>query len=135
MSNEKIPTWITVFGWSLGIFGISMGLACYLAPGLVVDGIDAGSTAGMHAMGSLGGRNLAMGVTLIVALLSKSPSLLKLAFIMRLVTEVTDLYISAKSEIYLSAFGIPTAAIVVFWLLCLILPEILAIKKLQSIDS
>ena len=133
MNNVEIPTWITVFGWALGIFGLSMGAACYLAPALVVHGIDTSTTAGMHAMGSLGGRNLAMGVTLIVALLSKSPRLLKLAFIMRLVTEVTDLYISATSGIYLEAFGIPTIAIIVFWLLCLILPEILAIKKLSSL--
>ena len=133
MNDLKIPTWITAFGWALGIFGISMGVACYLAPSLVVHGIDADTISGMHAMGSLGGRNLAMGVTLIVALMSKSPRLLKLAFIMRLVTEVTDMIISAKSGIYFEAFGIPAAAIVGFWLLCLILPEVLAIKTLSSL--
>ena len=135
MNDVKIPTWINFFGWALGIFGLAMGAACYLAPGLVVHGIDVTNTAGIHAMGSLGGRNLAMGVTLILALLSKSPRLLKLAFIMRLVTEVTDLLISAKSGIYLEAFGVPTFAIIGFWLLCLILPELLAIKKLSSLKA
>lgn len=133
MNDVKIPTWITAFGWALGIFGLFMGAGCYLFPGLIVNGIDADTTSGMHAMGSLGGRNLAMGVTMIVALMSKSPRLLKLAFIMRLVTEVTDLFISAKSGIYLEAFGVPTAVIVGFWLLCLILPEVLAIRKLTSL--
>jgi len=128
MNDSTIPTWIKVFAWILAIFGLCMGIGCYVAPDLVVSGINTDTAAGIHAMGSLGGRNLAMGVTLIVALLSKRPGFLMLALIMRLVTEITDMFITVKSGIY----GIPAIAIIAIWILCLIIPEIIAIRKLKS---
>jgi len=122
MNETKIP-------WILAIFGLFLGIASYIMPDLVVAGITTDTASNLQAMGMLGGRNTAMAVTMIVALLSKRPGFIMLAFIMRLVTESTDMLISATTGI----MGIPTIALIGIYVLLLIIPEILAIRKLRSL--
>jgi len=131
MTNSVIPTWIKIFAWILAIFGLFLGVAAYIAPDLVIGGFATDTPERLQAMGMLGGRNLAMAITLIVALLSKRPGFLMLAFIMRLVTEFTDMIISATTGI----MGFPVAALIAIYVLLLIVPEILAIRKLRSIEE
>jgi len=127
----KIPIWIKILGWFLAIFGLLLGVASYVAPEMVISGISTDTAPNLQAMGMLGGRNLAMAITLMVALLSKRPGFLMLAFIMRAVTEVSDMFISATTGI----MGIPTAALIAVYLLLFIIPEILAIRKLRSMSG
>lgn len=131
MNNQKTPTWIKFLAWILALFGLFLGIASYIAPDMVISGITTNTPAESQAMGMLGGRNLAMAITLIVALLSKRPGFLMLAFIMRLVTEMTDMVITAKTGI----MGLPVAAVIAVYILLLIIPEILAIKKLNSMST
>jgi len=131
MSGIKIPTWIKVFGWVLAIFGLFLGVASYVAPDMVISGITTDTPAQLQAMGMLGGRNPAMAITLMVALLSKRSGFLMLAFIMRLVTEMTDMVITAKTGI----MGLPAIAVIAIYILLFIVPEILAIRELQSLTT
>ena len=131
MGEVKIANWIKIFAWILAVFGIFLGVASYVAPDMVISGITTDTPAQLQAMNMIGGRNLAMGITLIVALLLKRPGLLMLAFIMRLATEITDMATTAITGI----MGIPAAAIIGVYLLLLIVPEILAIRKLKSMTQ
>lgn len=131
MSKSKIPNWIKVFGWILGVFGIILGIISYVAPDMMVPGMVTDSPANTQAMGMLGGRNIAMGITIIVALLSKKTDLLMLAFIMRFATEIQDMVVSMSTGI----MGVPAVALGVVYIALFIIPEILAIKKLREIST
>ena len=74
-------------------------------------------------------RNLAMAVVMGYALFSKQPSLIGLAFLMRLVTEFFDMFGTATSGV----MGVPFLAIYAVYILLFIIPEILAIKKMGEL--
>lgn len=88
MKNHiKIPLWITLFGGFLAVFGLGMGVMGYFQPDMVISGFTGDTNAHKMAMWMTSGRNIAMATVMIVALVSKKPELIGLAFIMRLVTE------------------------------------------------
>lgn len=130
MKNEnKIPLWITIFGGFLAIFGLGMGIMGYLQPDMVISGFTGDSNAHKMAMWMTSGRNIAMAVVMGYALISKKPELIGLAFLMRLVTELTDMPATALSGV----MGIPDMAVYAVYLLLFILPEILAIYKMRTL--
>jgi len=131
MSESKIPTWIKIFGWILGVFGIILGIVSYAAPDMMVPGMVTDNPANSQAMGMLGARNIAMGITIIVALLSKKPSLLMLTFIMRFATEIQNMIVTISTGV----MGMPSVALGVVYIALFIIPEILAIKKLKEIST
>ena len=83
MNKVKIPTWITFFGGFLAAFGLLLGVMGYLKPDLVIPGFTGDTDAHSMAIWMTSARNIAMGVVMIYALLSKNPTLIALAFMMR----------------------------------------------------
>ncbi len=127
----KIPLWINIFGGFLAIFGLGMGIMGYLQPDIVISGFTGDTNAHNMAMWMTSGRNIAMAVVLGTALLSKKPELIGLAFIMRLVTEVTDMPATAISGV----MGVPAMAVYAAYLLLFITPEVIAIMKMRSLSK
>ncbi len=131
MNKVKIPTWITFFGGFLAAFGLMLGVMGYLKPDLVIPGFTGDTDAHSMAIWMTSARNIAMGVVMIYALVSKSPALIGLAFIMRLVTEFFDMFGTAASGV----MGVPSVAIYAAYIVLFILPEILAIKKMTFLSK
>lgn len=132
MDNQiKIPRWITIFGGFLAAFGLGLGIMGYLQPDLVIPGFTGDTNAHKMAMWMTSARNIAMAVVMIYALFSKKPSLIGLAFLMRLVTELADMPATAVSGV----MEIPPAVVYVVYLLFFITPEILAIRKMKSLST
>jgi len=130
MKNQiKIPLWITLFGGFLAVFGLGMGIMGYLQPDIVISGFTGDTNAHKMSMWMTSGRNIAMATVMILALVSKKPELIGLAFIMRLVTEVTDMPATAISGV----MGVSPTIIYVAYLLLFITPEILAIRKMRQL--
>jgi hypothetical protein len=130
MKNQvKIPRWINIFGGILAVFGLGMGIMGYLQPDIVISGFTGDTNAHKMAMWMASGRNIAMAVVMGYALFSKKPELIGLAFLMRLVTEFTDMPATAISGV----MGVPAMAVYAAYLLLFILPEILAIKKMREL--
>ena len=128
-NSTIIPLWITIFGGFLAIFGLGLGIMGYFQPDMVIPGFTGDTNAHRMAMWMTSGRNIAMAVVMIYALFSKSPALIGLAFLMRLVTELADMPATAVSGV----MGIPPAIIYIVYLLFFIAPEILAIRKMKSL--
>lgn len=124
-----IPLWITLFGGFLAVFGLGLGIMGYLQPDMVIPGFTEDTNAHKMAIWMTSARNIAMGVVMIYALLSKNPALIGLAFLMRLVTEFLDMPATAISGV----MGISPPIIYAAYVLLFIMPEILAIKKLRSL--
>lgn len=130
MKNQvKIPMWINVFGGILAAFGLGMGIMGYLNPEVVISGFTGDTNAHKMAMWMTSGRNIAMAVVMGYALFSKKPELIGLAFLMRLVTEITDMPATALSGV----MGVPAMAVYAAYLLLFITPEIFAIIKMKSL--
>lgn len=133
MTNDstKIPLWITIFGGLLAVFGLGLGVLGYLQPDMVIPGFTGDTNAHKMAIWMTSARNIAMGVVMIYALLSKKPALIGLAFLMRLVTELADMPATAISGV------METSPVVIYgvYILLFIVPEILAIIKMRSISS
>lgn len=129
-NSTSIPKWITIFGGFLAVFGMGMGVMGYFQPDVVIAGFTGDTNAHKMAMWMTSGRNIAMAVVMIYALFSKNPRLIGLAFIMRLVTELTDIPATAASGV----MGIPPAVVYAVYLLLFITPEILAIRKMRSLS-
>ena len=121
--------WINLFGGMLAIFGLCLGVLGYIQPDLVIPGFAEDTNAHNMAIWMTSARNIAMGVVMIYALLSKNPALIGLAFLMRLVTEFFDMFGTAASDI----MGMPSAVIYAVYILLFITPEILAIIKMKSL--
>ncbi len=121
--------WINLFGGMLAIFGLCLGVLGYIQPDLVIPGFTEDTNAHNMAIWMTSARNIAMGVVMIYALLSKNPALIGLAFLMRLVTEFFDMFGTAASDI----MGMPSAVIYAVYILLFITPEILAIIKMKSL--
>ena len=130
--STTIPIWITIFGGFLAVFGLGLGIMGYLQPDLVIPGYTEDTNAHKMAMWMTSARNIAMGVVMIYALFSKNPSLIGLAFLMRLVTELADMPATAASGVM---GEIPPAVIYIVYLLFFITPEILAIRKMKSLKD
>jgi hypothetical protein len=131
MNKVKIPTWITFFGGFLAAFGLLLGVMGYLKPDLVIPGFTGDTYAHSMAIWMTSARNIAMGVVMIYALLSKNPTLIALAFIMRLVTEFFDMFGTAASGV----MGVPSAIIYAVYLIFFILPELIVIRKMRAIHK
>lgn len=133
MTSETtiIPKWITLFGGLLAVFGLALGVMGYLKPELVIPGFTGDTSAHQMAIWMTSARNIAMGVVMLYALFSKSPALIGLAFVMRLVTELGDMPATAVSGV----MGISPAIIYVVYILLFITPEILAIRKMNSLQN
>lgn len=127
----QIPIWIKLFGGTLAIFGLFLGIMGYFKPYIVISGFAGDTNAHNMAMWMTSGRNIAMGVVMLTALLTNNPRLIALAFIMRLVTECTDMFATAASGV----MGLPTPAVYAVYLLLFITPEILAIKTLNALSN
>ena len=132
MRNKvKIPLWITLFGGFLALFGLGLGVMGYLQPEMVIPGFTGDTNAHSMAIWMTSARNIAMGVVMIYALLSKQPTLIGLAFIMRLVTEFFDMFGTAASGV----MGVPSTVIYVAYILLFIIPEIFAIRKMNALGK
>lgn len=129
MSKVKIPFWIYLFGGFLAVFGLGLGIMGYLQPDMVISGFTGDTNAHKMAMWMTSGRNIAMAVVMAYALYSQKPELIGLAFIMRLVTEIADMPATAISGV----MGFPEIAVYAVYLLLFILPEILAIRKMNTL--
>lgn len=128
-NHVEIPTWITIFGGLLAVFGLCLGVMGYLQPDLVIPGFTEDTNAHNMAMWMTSARNIAMGIVMAYALFSKNPALIGLAFLMRLVTEFFDMFGTAASGV----MGMPTPAIYAVYLLLFITPEFLAIRKMNAL--
>jgi len=71
----KIPLWITLFGGFLAVFGLALGVMGYLKPEMVIPGFTGDTNAHNMAIWMTSARNIAMGVVMIYALMSKQPTL------------------------------------------------------------
>ncbi len=127
----KIPIWITLFGGFLAAFGLLLGIMGYFKPDMVIPGFTGDTNAHSMAIWMTSARNIAMGVVMIYALYSKQPALIGLAFLMRVVTEFFDMFGTAASDV----MGVPSVAIYAAYILLFIIPEILAIRKMNSLQK
>ena len=131
MNKIKIPTWINFFGGFLAAFGLLLGVMGYFMPDMVIPGFTGDTDAHNMAIWMTSARNIAMGVVMIYALVSKNPALIGLAFIMRLATEFFDMFGTAASGV----MGVPSVAIYIVYVLFFIIPEILVIRKMRSFNK
>lgn len=131
MSTIKIPTWITIFGGILAVFGLALGIMGYIQPDMVIPDFKGDTDAHNMAIWMTSARNIAMGVVMIYALFSKQPALIGLAFLMRLVTESFDMFGTAASGV----MEIPSIAIYTVYILLFIIPEILVIRKMNLLQK
>lgn len=130
MNNQvKIPIWIYFFGGLLAAFGLGMGIMGYINPEVVISGFTGDTNAHKMAMWMTSGRNIAMAVVMGYALFSKNSGLIGLAFLMRLVTELTDMPATAVSGV----MGVPAMAVYAAYILLFIIPEIIAIMKMKAL--
>ena len=130
MQNQvKIPRWIILFGAFLALFGLALGVMGYLKPEMVIPGFTGDTNAHNMAIWMTSARNLAMGVVMIYALYSKKPALIGLAFLMRFVTESFDMFGTAASGV----MGVPAAAIYAVYVLLFLIPEFLAMRKMNAL--
>lgn len=130
MNKIKIPIWIYIFGGILAVFGLFLGCMGYLNADMVIPGFTADTNAHQMAIWMTSARNIAMAVVMTYALSSKQPGLIALAFLMRLVTEFLDMFGTVASGV----MGIPPLAIYAVYILLFIIPEILAIGKMNSLQ-
>jgi hypothetical protein len=89
-SNQAIPRWIRVVAVLLGLFGVGIGLAGYFTADAVVAGFVADSPANNTMAMMFSGRNLAVGIALLLVALRGSPAEFALIFMIRLLTELQD---------------------------------------------
>ncbi|KAG1658279.1 hypothetical protein GQR58_023046 [Nymphon striatum] len=87
-------------------FGLLLGVMGYFIPDMVIPGFTGDTDAHNMAIWMTSARNIAMGVVMIYALVSKNPALIGLAFIMRLATEFFDMFGTAASGV----MGVPSAS-------------------------
>jgi len=125
----KIPLWVTLFGGFLAVFGLALGVMGYFKPEMVIPGFTGDTDAHNMAIWMTSARNIAMGVVMIYALMSKKPALIGLAFLMRLVTEFFDMFGTAVSGV----MGVPSTVIYAAYIGLFIIPEIFAIKIMRSL--
>lgn len=91
----RAPTWVTVIALGIGAFGIVFGLLELFNPGstgLLFDGKDFLNVAEESAAKGWGVRNMALGVTMIAAVLFRHPGGYVVAFIGGLAREGGDLF-------------------------------------------
>ncbi len=88
--KTKIPLPILLFSGFLVLFGVYVTFSAFTNPSAVVTGFVADTAANQLMQGMWASRILSMVVVLGAALLLRSPNLLALALLMRLVTEVFD---------------------------------------------
>lgn len=89
--KTKIPLPIYLFGGLLTVFGLFLAINnIFNADKGLVD-MSASDPETILIRGMLISRNLAMALTMAVALFSRSPKLIALAFFMRVITEATDI--------------------------------------------
>ncbi|MEM7659287.1 MAG: hypothetical protein AAF399_24420 [Bacteroidota bacterium] len=130
--SVKIPLWITLFGGFLAVFGLGLGIMGYLQPDMVIPGFTGDTYPHKMAIWMTSARNIAMGVVMTYALLSKKPELIGFAFLMRVVTELFDMPATAISGVMGS---VPSGAIYAVYLLLFIIPEMIAIKSMWSLSK
>ncbi len=131
MTKIKIPTWVNFFGGFLAVFGLILGVMGYFKPDMVIPGFTGDTDAHNMAIWMTSARNIAMGAVMIYALVSKNPALISLALIMRLVTEFFDMFGTVASGV----MGVPSVAIYGAYIVLFIIPEILAIRKMNSLQK
>jgi len=89
--KNKIPVLIYLFGGLLTVFGLFLAINnIFNADKGLVD-MSGGDPKTVLIRGMLIARNLAMALTMAVALFSRSPKLIALAFFMRVVTDTADI--------------------------------------------
>lgn len=92
--KRELPTWVMAYLLILAAAGIIVGLLELLNPGslLLVDGVDNVAGAGW------GGRNLALGVTALVALLFRDRVGATVALAGAIAREVTDVIVALRHQ-------------------------------------
>jgi len=126
----KIPIWINVLGAVLVCVGLFAAYSCYFDISGFIPGYLGDTVPTHYAAWELGARNLTMALVLLIALLSQKPQMLKIAFIMRALTEPQDLIIGLTT----GGTGLPPLNLIILVLVFLI-PEVLAIIKLNKLDN
>lgn len=128
--KTTIPLWITIFGGFLVLIGLFAGISCYANIGSFIAGYTTDTIAHQYGAWEMGARNISMALVMVFALVSRHPHLIRLAFIMRLLTETQDMIVAAVT----GAMGMPTAAVIGIFLVLFIAPEILCIWKLNTLS-
>ena len=93
MSNSAklIPQWIRILAGVLGLFALSIGIAGYFKPDMVVHGFAFDSVANQTMGMMFTGRNVALGVALILVAIGGVPESFAVTFIIRFLIELQDL--------------------------------------------
>jgi hypothetical protein len=125
VKKQTLPAWLLLYSLLISLIPIGLGLMGYLNPlGQFSD--LAGDTAALSLGGPLGlfiARNVATGVATGFALYRRSPDMLLVMFVLRLVTDVLDfthLLISGEAlfpAIALWAFAFWAPTLVGIWTL------------------
>ena len=93
MSNSAklIPQWIRILAGVLGLFALSIGIAGYFKPDMVVYGFAFDSVANQTMGMMFTGRNVALGVALILVAIGGVPESFAVTYIIRSLIELQDL--------------------------------------------
>jgi hypothetical protein len=129
--DTKIPLWITLFGSFLVLIGLYAGVACYTNVGSFIAGYTTDTIPHKYGAWEMGARNLSMALVMLLALISRHPRLIGLAFIMRVLTETQDMVIGAIT----GAMGMPTPVVIGVFVLLFIIPEAVCIWQLNKLAS
>ena len=91
--STKIPVWIMIWGFFMALIPLGFGLLGYFNADSFFAGAltTSGSAIFGGPAGAYVGRNMAAGITTFFALSQRSASMLILAFVLRIVTDVFDL--------------------------------------------
>jgi len=92
--KRELPTWVMAYLLILAAAGIIVGVLELIDPGslLLADGVDKVAGAGW------GGRNLALGVTALVALLFRDRVGATIALAGAIAREVTDVFVALRHQ-------------------------------------
>jgi len=125
----KIPMWINVLWIILVCVGLFAAYSCYFDISGFIPNYTINTVATHYTAWELGARNLTMALVLLIALISQKAEMLKMAFIMRALTEPQDLIVGLIT----GGTGLSSLILVVL-VLVFFIPEIFAIIKLNNLS-
>lgn len=102
-TQNLVPKKIRALAWLLVVMGIGIGLAGYLKPDVLIPGFMANSVANNTISMMFTGRNLAMGLGMLLVLLWGMPVGFLLIFALRFMIELADLTATLANATSLSA--------------------------------
>jgi len=93
MSNsaKHIPQWMRFLAGFLGLFALGIGIGGYFKPDMVVSGFAFDSVANQTMGMMFTGRNMAIGIALLLVAIGGVPESFAVIFIIRFLIELQDL--------------------------------------------